>query len=70
MAGSGGVGVSALISLLLLITTIPSNLDAGAERARICGLTLAHVPLMALEGAFTTLVALFLQRVRPELLEE
>ncbi len=70
VAGSGGVGISALISLLLLITTIPSSVDAGAERASICALTLAHVPLMALEGAFTTLVALFLQRVRPELLEE
>jgi cobalt/nickel transport system permease protein len=70
LAGAGGLGIAALISLILLVTTIPAHLDVEAERASIYALTLAHAPLMALEGAFTALVVLFLQRVRPELLED
>ncbi|MBC8446404.1 MAG: cobalt transporter CbiM [Chloroflexi bacterium] len=70
LAGAGGLGISALFSLALLITSIPAHLDVEAERASIYALSLAHVPLMALEGVFTALVVLFLQRVKPELLED
>ena len=69
LAGGSAIGISALIALVLLITTIPAHLDVETERASIYTLTLAHVPLMAIEGVFTALVAMFLQRVRPELLE-
>lgn len=69
LAGAGGLGLAALISFTLLITTIPAHLDVEAERASIYALTLAHVPLMVIEGIFTALVVLFLQRVKPELLE-
>ena len=69
LAGAGGLGISVLISLALLITTIPAHLDVETERASIYAMSLAHVPLMALEGVFTALVVLFLQRVKPELLE-
>ena len=68
LAGAGGLGIAALIAVALLITAIPTHLDAEAERASIYALTLAHVPLMVIEGAFTALVVLFLQRVSPELL--
>ncbi|MEA3340952.1 MAG: cobalt transporter CbiM [Chloroflexota bacterium] len=69
LAGAGGLGVSVLISLAILITFIPSHLDVATERASIYALSLAHAPLMVLEGIFTALVVIFLQRVRPELLE-
>ena len=46
-AGALGLGLAAAITLVLLITTIPAQLDAEAERASIYALTLAHVPLMA-----------------------
>ncbi|OQY19744.1 MAG: cobalamin biosynthesis protein CbiM [Anaerolineaceae bacterium 4572_32.1] len=69
LAGAGGLGVSVLISLAILIPTIPAHLDAEVERTSIYALSLAHVPLMVLEGIFTALVVTFLQRVRPELLE-
>ena len=68
-AGSLGLGLAAVIALVLLVTTIPAQLDAETERASIYALTLAYVPLMAIEGLFTALVVLFLQRVRPELLD-
>ena len=69
LAGAGGLGVAVLIFSFLLTTFIPAHLDAATERASIYALTLAHVPLMFLEGVFTTLVVIFLQRVSPELLE-
>ena len=68
-AGALGLGLAAAIALVLLITTIPAQIDAETERASIYALTLAHVPLMAIEGIFTALVVLFLQRVKPELLD-
>jgi cobalt/nickel transport system permease protein len=68
LAGAGGLGIAALIAVTLLVTTIPTHLDVEVERASIYALTLAHVPLMVIEGAFTALVVLFLQRVSPELL--
>lgn len=68
LGGALGLGVAALIALALLITTIPTYMDAAAERASIYTLTLAHVPLMVIEGVFTALVVLFLMRVRPEML--
>ena len=68
-AGALGLGLAVAIALVLIITTIPAQLDAEVERASIYALTLAHIPLMALEGLFTALVVLFLQRVRPELLD-
>jgi cobalt/nickel transport system permease protein len=70
LAGGGGLGLATLISLVLLITTIPAHLDLEAERASIYALSLAHVPLIVIEGIFTALVILFLQRVKPELLED
>jgi len=70
LAGAVGLGIAVLISWGLLITTIPAHLDVEAERASIYALTMAHVPLIVLEGIFTALVALFLQRVKPELLED
>jgi len=69
LAGAGGIGLAAVAAFVVLITTIPAHLDVETERASIYALTLAHVPLMVIEGVFTALVALFLQRVKPELLE-
>jgi cobalt/nickel transport system permease protein len=69
LSGGFGLGLAALIALALLIATVPAQIDAATERASLIALTAAHIPLMALEGIFTALVVLFLQRVKPELLE-
>ncbi|MGD1991867.1 MAG: cobalt transporter CbiM [Anaerolineae bacterium] len=68
LAGAVGLGLATVIAMTLLITTVPSHLDVRAERASIYAMTLSHVPLMIIEGAFTALVATFLQRVAPRLL--
>ncbi|TCJ13708.1 cobalt transporter CbiM [Rubrobacter taiwanensis] len=70
LGGAAGVGITVLLLFALLITTIPAELDAAAERTAIYALVLAHVPLMLIEGVFTAMVVLFLLRVRPELLGE
>lgn len=69
LAGGFGLGLAALIFLTLIVTTIPSGFDAATEQFAVYGLTIAHIPLMILEGIFTTLLVVFLQRVKPELLK-
>lgn len=69
LGGFTGLVAAAAILFSLLVTTVPTSIDAATERAAIVGLVLAHVPLGALEGAVTAVVVLFLLRVRPSLLE-
>lgn len=69
-AGAVGLAIAALIFFTLIITTIPSGFDTATERSAIYGLTLAHIPLAILEGAFTTMMVLFLRRVKPEMLND
>ncbi len=69
LGGSLGLGIASLIFLTLVITNIPADFDAGAERGAILTLSVGHIPLMLLEGVFTALLVLFLQRAKPELLE-
>lgn len=69
LAGASGVALAAVAAFILLVTTIPANMDVEAERTAIVVLTVAHIPLMLLEGMFTALVVLFLMKVKPELLE-
>jgi cobalt/nickel transport system permease protein len=56
-----------MIFFTLVITSIPASFDVMTERAAVYALSLAHIPLMVIEGAFTTLIVLFLNRVKPEL---
>ena len=69
LAGFVGIAVSVILFVVILLTNIPADFSIGIERAAIYTLALAHVPLMFIEGAFTTLMTIFLQRVRPRLLE-
>lgn len=69
LSGSIGLGLAAAIAFVILITTIPANIDVAAERASITALILAHIPLAIIEGIFTAMLVVFLQRVKPELLE-
>ncbi|MBN1288426.1 MAG: cobalt transporter CbiM [Actinobacteria bacterium] len=69
LAGFSGLVLGALMSSLILILTIPANLDVSVERAAILSLLVAHIPLALLEGVFTALVVLFMLRVKPGLLE-
>ncbi|MBE9140107.1 cobalt transporter CbiM [Nodosilinea sp. LEGE 07088] len=69
LGGAVGLGLAALIFLALIIFNIPAELNAEAERAAVLALSVGHVPLAIVEGVFTAMLVLFLQRVKPELLE-
>lgn len=70
LAGFTGVALATLLAVGVLLPSIPAYLDVGAERAAILTIVLAHVPLMFIEGLLTAFVVVFLQRVKPEILEE
>ena len=69
LAGAVAIGMSVVMFVVILLTFLPADLDIGAERVAIYALAIAHLPIIAIEGAITSLLAVFLQRVRPELLE-
>lgn len=69
LSGAAGTGLAALLMFTILFTTIPAHIDVTAERAGIYALTIAHIPLMVIEGIFTALVVAFLERVKPEILK-
>jgi cobalt/nickel transport system permease protein len=69
LAGASGLGLAALIFFTLLVTTIPATVNAEQERAAITAAVIAYLPLMVIEGVFTAMVIIFLQQVRPELLQ-
>ncbi|TET42257.1 MAG: cobalt transporter CbiM [Dehalococcoidia bacterium] len=69
VSGAVGIGISVVMFVVILIPNLPADLDVSTERAAIYALAIAHLPIIAIEGVITSLVAVFLQRVRPELLE-
>lgn len=69
LAGAVAIVLSVVMFVVILISFLPADLDIATERAAIYTLAIAHLPIMAIEGVITSLVAVFLQRVRPELLE-
>ncbi|HIK12857.1 MAG TPA: cobalt transporter CbiM [Oscillatoriaceae cyanobacterium M33_DOE_052] len=68
VAGAGGLGITALIFFGITVMGITADIDAGAEQKAISALMISHLPLMVIEGIFTTLLVNFLARVKPEIL--
>ncbi len=69
ISGAIAVAMSVSMFVVILLTNIPADLDVGTERAAIYTLAIAHLPLIAIEGFITSLLAVFLQRVRPRILD-
>jgi cobalt/nickel transport system permease protein len=69
LAGGMGIGIATLIFWTLLITTLPTTIQADMEKAALMTMVVAHIPLMILEGIVTAMVVLFLSRVKPEIIE-
>ena len=69
LSGAVALGISVAMFVLILMTNIPADLDIGTERAAVYTLAIAHLPLIAIEGIITSLLAVFLQRVRPRILD-
>ena len=69
LSGAVALGTSAAIFVVILLPYIPADLDTSTERAAIYTLATAHLPLIAIEGVITSIFAVFLQRVRPRILD-
>ncbi|MDO4769685.1 MAG: cobalt transporter CbiM [Brachymonas sp.] len=69
IAGAVATLATVVLFTVFLYTSIPPHLDATAERAAIVTLGLAHIPVMVIEGIVTALVAVFLQKNKPQLLQ-
>ena len=69
LAGAIALGTSVALFVVILLTNMPADLDIGTERAAIYTLAIAHLPLIVIEGIITSLLAVFLQRVRPRILD-
>ncbi len=69
LAGASGILLLVVLFSLILFTNMPAHLSAAAEKRAVLTLVFAHVPLMALEGMITAMLAAFFLRVRPDILE-
>lgn len=67
VAGAGSVALGLVLFTAILLAGLPAHLDAGAERAAIAALALAHLPLAVAEGLVVVAVLDFLRRVSPEM---
>lgn len=68
MAGAGAVLMAVALFTGTLLAGLPTHLDAGAERAAILALAIAHLPLALIEGVIVAAVFGFLRRTDPELI--
>jgi cobalt/nickel transport system permease protein len=69
LAGAAAIGISVALFVVILLTNIPADMDVATEQAAIYTLAIAHLPLIAIEGAITAIITVFLQRVRPGVLD-
>lgn len=67
----GAIGVAFSVGLFYIISInfIPAYLDAQVEKAALYTLAIAHIPLMIIEGIFTAFIIIYLNKVKPEMLE-
>lgn len=68
LSGTIAIGLSLAIFVAILFTGLPNDLDVEIEQAAIVSLSIAHIPLMFIEGIITAFIITFLQRVRPTIL--
>jgi len=69
LSGTVAILISVALFIVILITNIPADIDADTERAAITALAIAHLPLAVIEGIITSMITVFLQRVRPRVLD-
>ena len=69
IAGALAISLSIGLYVLVAVNSISATLDVATERAAIYTLAIAHLALIPIEGAITAMLAVFLLRVRPQMLE-
>jgi len=69
LAGAIAISISIGLFVLVAVNSISGTIDVAGERAAIYALAIAHLALIPIEGAITAMLAVFLLRVRPQILE-
>ncbi|PSP18046.1 MAG: cobalamin biosynthesis protein CbiM [Cyanobacteria bacterium QS_8_64_29] len=69
-AGAGALATSALVFTVLIVTTVPAELNAQLEQTATLIALGGYAVQAVIEGLFTVMLVSFFQRVKPELLEE
>jgi len=69
LAGFVALGLSVAMFVVILLTSLPVDINAAVEQAAIFALAIAHLPLMLIEGVITAFLVVFLRRVRPAMLD-
>lgn len=69
LSGAGALGISVALFVVILITNMPADIDVATEQAAIYALAVSHLPLIVIEGIITSMLTVFLQRVRPGVLD-
>lgn len=64
---SGMLGLG--LSVFLLMLAFLAGFEVASEQQPIMLILLAHIPLMLIEGYFTLMLASFLRRIKPEIVE-
>jgi cobalt/nickel transport system permease protein len=67
--GAIGVIISVLLFYIVITNFIPAHLDVETEKKAVYTLTIAYIPLAFIEGIFTSLLLIYLKKVKPEMLE-
>jgi len=69
LSGAAAIGVSVALFVVILLTNIPADIDIATERAAVYTMAVANLPLIGIEGIITAVLTVFLQRVRPTVLD-
>ena len=70
LTGFGGTALAAFFFCAIVALNIPADLDPRTEQAAILTFLISHLVLAAIEGVFMVMILAFLERVKPELLQE
>ena len=69
LSGMTGLGLSTCLFFSLILFSIPAEFNMASEEQTLMVLLLSHLPVMLIEGSFTLMLAGFLRRINPELVE-
>lgn len=69
LSGTTAILISVALFISILMTYLPADIDIAIERAARTALAVAHLPLAVIEGIITSMLTVFLQRVRPRVLD-
>jgi len=69
-AGMFGAALSVIMFALILTNFIPAELDLISEKEALITLSLAHIPVVIVEGLVSAIILAYLLKAKPKILED